>query len=136
TVNATSVAAEAWVPMFFTTADRVTSSDSVGDAGPAVTPVTTRFGLAAGEPNTCSSATWPLPDPVFAVNRRRTSRAVPLTGTVTMLPVAGEKARAADGASVAQSPEPVRPCTANVWVRGPHAAAGGSFTTTSLSSAA
>ena len=54
-----------------------------------------------------------------------------------MLPVAGEKARAADGASVAHaSPVPVRPCTSKVWVRGPQAVAGGSFTTTSLSVAA
>src|SRR5690606_204962 len=123
--------------MFFTVADSVTSSDSVGDAGSAVTPVTVRFGPAAGAPNTCSSATWPLPAPVLAVNRSRTSRAVPETGTVTVLPVAGENACPADPASVSHaSPDPVRPCTWDGCVRGPRAAAGGSRTTTASSSAA
>ena len=37
-------------------------------------------------PNTCSSATCALDEPVFAVNTSRTSVAEPLTGTVTVLP--------------------------------------------------
>ncbi|MNW69752.1 hypothetical protein D3C74_488350 [compost metagenome] len=49
-VKATSVAADALVPMFLTVAVRVMASDSSGDTGVAVTPVTVRSGLDAGVP--------------------------------------------------------------------------------------
>ena len=126
------MAAEAVVPMFFTVAVSVTGLDSVASAGP-VTPVTVRSGLGAAAPNTWSSATCPLPAPVFPVKTRRTSVAVPLTGTVTELPVDGLKDRPADGASVVNAPVPVRPCTSNVCVRLPHAPSGLSLTVTAES---
>jgi hypothetical protein len=79
------------VPALRTVADSVTGSVSTGADGENVTAGTMRSGLGAAVPSTWNSATCPLGAPVLAVNDSRTSAAVPLTGTVTVLPDAGSK---------------------------------------------
>ena len=129
------VAAEPAVPEFRTVAPTEIACVGVTAIG-FVVSATWRSGLVGTGvvlPNTCSSATWALEDPVFAVNTSRTSVADPVTGIVTVLPDDGLNAYAADALRALQEPLPVRPSTANVCVRLPHAASGLSLTTTPVS---
>nr|BFE69152.1 hypothetical protein GCM10020092_024530 [Actinoplanes digitatis] len=121
------------LPALRTVADRVTVSVSTGAAGENDMAEMVRSGFGAGTPMTWNSATWPLGAPVLAVKLSRTSAAVALTGTVTVLPVAGLNVYVADGTSVVK-PEALcsRPRIENVCVRVPHSVAGLSLTTTEL----
>jgi len=127
----TSEAGEAAVPPFFTVADSVTGSVSTGAAGEDDIPVTVRSGFGAATPITWSSATWPLGAPVFAVKESRRSAAVPLTGTITVLPEAGLKVYVAEPTSVANVDELCsRPWTENVCCRVAQMLSGFSLTRT------
>jgi hypothetical protein len=112
----------------------VIASVSTGVAGVADRAVTVRSGFAAGVPMTWNSATCPPGAPVFAVKCSRMSAAVAATGTVTVLPDAGLNEYVAGPTSVVNAdPLCSRPRTENVWVRGPQALSGFSFTTTDCS---
>ena len=85
------VAAEAPVPALRTVA--TTEIGVVGETSIGfVVSATWRSGPTGGGvlvPNTWSSATCALDEPVFAVNTSRTSVASPETGIVTVLPLDG-----------------------------------------------
>ena len=127
------VAADARLPVLVTVAESVRTAVSTGAAGLAVTLVMVRSGFGAGMPVTSNVDTWPLPAPVLAVNTTRTSVAEPVTGKVTLLPAANEKAYCADALSVVQGPLPTLPSIEKVCVRGPHAPSGGTATLTCCS---
>ena len=78
-------------PMFCTVAERVIGVASFGEAGVHVAALTTRSGLGAAVPNTWNSATWPPGAALLVVKRSWTSATVPVTGMVTVLPLAGLK---------------------------------------------
>lgn len=90
--TATLPAGASAAPLLRTVADTVISSDSTGEPGDAVSPVTSRSGLGAGVPMTWNSATCPAVAPVLEVNFSWTSAARSPTGIVTLLPpLAGSK---------------------------------------------
>lgn len=90
--SATALAGAVASPLLRTVAVRVISSDSTGDAGEAVSAVTSRSGLGAAVPITWNSAICPAGAPVLEVKRNCTSATRAVTGTVTLLPLAGLKA--------------------------------------------
>ncbi len=90
--RATRPAGASAAPLLRTVADTVISSDSTGEAGEVVSPVTSRSGLGAGVPITWNSAICPAVAPLLAVNLSWTSATRSPTGIDTLLPpLAGSK---------------------------------------------
>ena len=92
--------------------------------------MTVRSGLGAGSADDLELGDLPAGAPVLPVKTQPHVRGRPLTGMVTLLPDPGANAYAADAFSDVHAPVPTRPSIENVCVRAPHAATGGTPTTT------
>ncbi|BCB80820.1 hypothetical protein Pflav_072300 [Phytohabitans flavus] len=100
---------------------RVIALVSFGAAGVQLAALTTRSGLGAMVPMTCTSATCPPGAPLLAVKRSCTSAVRPVTGIVTefWLPD-GLKLYVAAAFSEVYAVAPwSRPRTSMFWVRAP-----------------